>query len=68
VNEVDINRLFGDINGDGQVEIGDFGLFSSTFNFALGDIDYLSAFDFNDDGQVEIGDFGAFSARFNTSL
>jgi Dockerin type I domain len=63
-----IRRLFGDVNGDGTVEGGDFSVFSSTFNLSSADAGFLSSLDFNGDGTVEGGDFSVFSARFNTSL
>jgi hypothetical protein len=63
-----IHRLFGDINGDGTVEGGDFSVFSSTFNLSSMDAGFIAAFDFNADDTVEGGDFSVFSARFNTSL
>jgi uncharacterized delta-60 repeat protein len=58
-------RFFGDINGDRQVDIADFGLFSSSiFNPA----NYIAAFDFNGDGVIDIADFGQFAIRIFTLL
>jgi hypothetical protein len=58
-------RFYGDINGDRQVDIADFGLFSSSiFNPA----NYIAAFDFNNDGVIDIADFGQFAARLFTPL
>jgi hypothetical protein len=58
-------RFYGDINGDRNVDIADFGLFSSSiFNPA----NYIAAFDFNNDGHIDIADFGQFAIRLFTIL
>jgi hypothetical protein len=61
-------RMFGDFNGDRQVDGFDFGAFSSTFNLTSASPNFLAMFDVNGDGQIDGFDFGQFSARFNTVL
>jgi hypothetical protein len=61
-------RFFGDINGDRNVDIADFGLFSSTYGLNSGQTGFISAFDFNNDGVIDIADFGQFSVRIFTIL
>jgi autotransporter-associated beta strand protein len=61
-------RFFGDINGDRNVDIADFGVFSSTFGLTSGQMGFISAFDYNQDGVIDIADFGQFSIRIFTVL
>jgi hypothetical protein len=61
-------RFFGDINGDRNVDIADFGQFSATYGLNSGQGGFNSAFDFNNDGVIDIADFGQFSIRIFTVL
>jgi hypothetical protein len=61
-------RFFGDINGDRNVDIADFGMFSSTYGLNSGQTGFIGAFDFNGDGVIDIADFGQFSIRIFTVL
>jgi len=56
-------RLFGDNDGDGDVDATDFG----QFRLAFGTTANL-AFDFDNDGDVDAADFGQFRQRFGTSV
>jgi hypothetical protein len=56
-------RLFGDADGDGDVDAQDFGAFRAAF----GGTSNL-AFDFDGDGDVDAQDFGQFRARFGSSV
>jgi hypothetical protein len=56
-------RLFGDIDGDGDVDAQDFGAFRAAF----GGTSNL-AFDFDGDGDVDAQDFGQFRSRFGASI
>jgi hypothetical protein len=56
-------RLFGDADGDGDVDAADYGAFRLTFGTAAN-----LAFDFDGDGDVDAADFGAFRLRFGTSI
>jgi hypothetical protein len=49
-------RLFGDSDGNGQVDVRDLLSFASTFGKRVGDPGYLWYFDYNGDGQVDLGD------------
>jgi hypothetical protein len=62
------HRMFGDANGDAQVDISDFGQFSSTFNLNSSQTGFLAYFDYNNDGVIDIADFGQFSVRLFTPL
>jgi hypothetical protein len=57
-------RLYGDADGDGDVDAGDFGAFRAAF----GGTGNLAAFDADGDGDVDAGDFGAFRQRFGSSV
>jgi len=56
-------RLFGDNDGDGDVDAQDFGAFRAAFG-GTGNL----AFDFDGDGDVDAQDFGQFRARFGTGV
>jgi hypothetical protein len=56
-------RLFGDADGDGDVDATDFGAFRLTFGTAAN-----LAFDFDSDGDVDAADFGQFRLRFGTGV
>jgi hypothetical protein len=57
-----IHRLFGDADGDGDVDAADFAAFRSAFGGAS------IVFDFDGDGDVDAADFGQFRARFGMSI
>jgi len=57
-----IHRLFGDNDGDGDVDALDFAAFRSAFGGTS------PVFDFDADGDVDAGDFGQFRVRFGTSV
>jgi hypothetical protein len=59
--------LAGDLDGNNQVDINDFTLFSPSFNSQTGDANYQQLADFNCDGFVDINDFTLFSPQFNTA-
>jgi hypothetical protein len=54
----------GDFNGDGMVDILDFGVFGAAFETAQGDPGFDVRADFTGDGVVDIQDFGVFGAEF----
>jgi Ice-binding-like/Dockerin type I domain len=58
-------RFFGDINGDRQVDIADYGQFTTAL---FSPVNYNAAFDFNGDGVIDIADFGQISLRIFTNL
>jgi len=55
-------RLFGDADGDGDVDATDFGAFRAAFGSAN------NTFDFDNDGDVDASDFGQFRGRFGSSV
>jgi hypothetical protein len=57
-------RLYGDSDGDGDVDGLDRDLFRSAFHTSAGDAAYLWYFDFNGDGVVDGHDNGPFNRRF----
>jgi hypothetical protein len=58
----ELQRLFGDFDGDGDVDAADFAAFRAAFGTNN------PIFDFDGDGDVDAADFAAFRARFGTSL
>ncbi len=59
------NSCFADFDGDGDVDLGDFGVFGAAFNAMSGDGNYNMSADFDNDGDVDLGDFGVFGSEFN---
>ena len=57
-------RLFGDVDGDGQVGRQDRDLFRSAFKTNAGDAGYVWYFDFDGDGHLDGRDNGQFNRRF----
>ena len=57
-------RLFGDGDGDRDVDGLDRDLFRSAFGTSAGDAGYLWYFDFDGDGDVDGLDNGQFNRRF----
>jgi hypothetical protein len=62
------HRLFGDSDGDRDVDLADLGRFLSTFGRRAGDPGYLSYFDVNGDDRVGLIDLLAFARRLGTHL
>ena len=61
-------RLFGDADGDGDVDGQDRDLFRSAFGTTAADAGYLWYFDFDGDGDVDGLDNGQFNRRFGQSV
>jgi len=59
---IDFHRLFGDADGDRDVDATDFGAFRSAF----GGSNFV--FDFDGDGDVDATDFGQFRGQFGASI
>jgi hypothetical protein len=57
-------RLFGDRDGDGDVDRLDRDVFRSAFKKSAGAAGYLWDFDFDGDGDVDGQDNGQFNRRF----
>ena len=56
-----------DFDMDGDVDLGDFGIFGAAFGSVAGDANYNPAADFDNDGDVDLGDFGVFGSDFGRS-
>ncbi|MEM1423661.1 MAG: hypothetical protein AAGH64_06625, partial [Planctomycetota bacterium] len=54
----------GDFDGDGDVDLGDFGVFGAAFGSFDTDSNWDPRADFDNDGDVDLGDFGVFGAEF----
>lgn len=57
-------RLLGDVDGDRDVDVQDYGRFGKTFLQSLGDADFDWRFDADDDGDVDGLDLGLFRRNF----
>src|SRR4029077_16665845 len=57
-------RLFGDADGDHDVDQHDRDLFRSAFQTSAGESGYLWYFDFNGDGNLDGRDNGEFNRQF----
>ncbi|MEM1422446.1 MAG: M14 family zinc carboxypeptidase [Planctomycetota bacterium] len=53
-----------DFDGDGDVDLGDFGIFGASFGSTPADSNWDPRGDFDNDGDVDLGDFGVFGAQF----
>ncbi len=62
--ETALNTCVGDFDNDGDVDLGDFGVFGAAFNSMTGDANYDATADFDNDGDVDLGDFGVFGGEF----
>jgi hypothetical protein len=61
-------RLYGDSDGDRDVDLSDLGRFLSTFGDRAGESDYRWYFDVNGDDRVGVVDLVAFARRLGTRL
>ena len=64
----DFFRLFGDTDGDRDVDGQDYGRFGLTFFKSAGDPNFNEDLDFDGDGDVDGQDYGQFGLRFLTNL
>jgi hypothetical protein len=62
------HRMYGDANGDAQIDGADFSAFSSTYGLNGTQFGFLAFFDLNGDGQIDGFEFSNFSGRYNTIL
>jgi hypothetical protein len=63
-----INRLFGDVTGDGVVDVTDYNAFRAAFGQPAGVPGYDVALDWDPDGVIDVTDRNAFRARLGTAL
>ncbi|MEM1424377.1 MAG: hypothetical protein AAGH64_10290, partial [Planctomycetota bacterium] len=64
---VNPNTCTGDFDNDGDVDLGDFGVFGAAFGSMSGDANFEDVADFDGDDDVDLGDFGTFGAEFGRS-
>ena len=62
----DYFHCMGDANGDGWINISDFGILSASFAKMVGDEGYDARANFNHDSIVNISDFGILAVNFGT--
>ncbi len=60
--------LFGDINGDGSVNLSDYRLFKLDFLADSGDSNYSAAFDYDGDGSINLNDYRKFKGNYLASF
>ena len=58
-------RLFGDSDGDREVDEADLARFLGTFDLSTGDPDFLAFFDFDGNDTIDLTDLEEFLARFS---
>ncbi|MEO1524678.1 MAG: PQQ-dependent sugar dehydrogenase [Planctomycetota bacterium] len=61
-------RLFGDLDGDRDVDGRDYGLLSTAIFTSAGDVGFDERFDFDGDGDIDGRDYGQFGRRLFTTL
>ena len=57
-----------DINYDGAVNLGDFGILNANLGSQIGDANFDFSADINRDGRINLGDFGFLNTEFGQSL
>lgn len=62
-----VQSLLGDIDGDGDVDRYDFGIFSGAYGAMFGDPEYVVEADLDGDGDVDRYDFGIFAENYGKS-
>lgn len=62
------HRLFGDSDGDRDMDTTDLGRVRQSLGGRIGDAKYRPEFDFDADGDIDAGDFAQARARLGTSL
>ncbi|HZL35248.1 MAG TPA: dockerin type I domain-containing protein [Tepidisphaeraceae bacterium] len=58
------HRLFGDINGDGTVNLTDYRAFKATYLSSAGNPGFVADFDANNDGTINLVDYRAFKNNY----
>jgi hypothetical protein len=61
-------RLYGDVNGDGQVDAADLAAFLAAYRSRKGMASYRAYLDFNADGLIDSVDYAQFQRRYKTRL
>jgi hypothetical protein len=61
-------RLFGDVNGDGFVDLNDLSVLRNAMNSQAGTAAYVACLDANNDGFIDLTDLTAFRDRMNQTV
>jgi hypothetical protein len=61
-------KLYGDANGDGDVDAADVALFRTTFGKSAGDAGFSPFFDFNGDGKIDAFDLQQLRSRLGARI
>jgi formylglycine-generating enzyme required for sulfatase activity len=64
VAALNADKLRGDANGDGMVDVGDLGILAANYGMTSGAT--WAQGDFNNDGAVDVGDLGILAANYGT--
>lgn len=64
----DFFRLFGDVDGNGVVDVRDLAVFRTAYNTRSGQAGYLWYLDFNGDGRIDLTDYSSFLARYGQHI
>jgi hypothetical protein len=62
------HRLFGDSEGDGDVDVLDLARFRPAYGKSAGQPGYAAHFDFEGDGDVDVLDLSRFRQRYGRTL
>lgn len=60
-------KQFGDINGDGSIDLSDMTILAKAYNTQVGQPNYNPEADFNNDGFVNLSDLATMAKYYNTS-
>ncbi len=62
------HSLYGDLNGDGSVNLTDYRQFKLDYLASSGDPNYVTAFDFDGDGSINLTDYRKFKTNYLASF
>jgi len=68
INGMVLLTIAGDVDGDRDVDMFDFGTFAYHYATVTGDPRYLPEADFDNDGDVDMFDFGTLAANYGSSI
>jgi photosystem II stability/assembly factor-like uncharacterized protein len=67
-NGLHLYRLFGDVTGDGVVDLSDLTAFRNAYNTSIGNLAYLAYLDADNSGTIDLTDLTQFRNRYNASV
>jgi hypothetical protein len=65
---VTFHRLFGDANGDRNIDVADLGTFATFYGLSSSDPNFVWWLDAGGDGRIDIADLGTFATYYGTTL